>query len=350
LNKNIPAHGQRIMVEGTSCVISTTIDDFKLRPIAPSSSILNSPATPPYTIITAVNYNNMCALENLLYTLYDYRAHLSNFPRVVVYNLGVNQTHQVDVLNQLHSNGLVDELIPFDYDRYPDFWDISEQDEGGHGWKTAIMYEQSQRKDNNGMLVWMDASTKVTLKFLHRLPSYISNGGGFWAPRGGRRNIHQSPGSNLDNPKVLCNGAVFGLDTHRKAILNSIVEPWYQCSLDQNCFQTPPVGYLHEKTIHQEQITLTLLAYKSGYTCQRSARAFKVYPHRDMACRATLLERDTLGLLYHPSILDHAPWSPSDTMELKNHPHWRYPPPKSPPSNHRSFLHLQLEDSSEEEE
>lgn len=292
----------------------------------------------------------MCALENFLYTLYEYRAHLSNFPQVVVYNLGVNQTSQLDILNQLRNNGLVDELIPFDYNRYPDFWDISEQDEGGHGWKAAIMYEQSQRRDTSGLLVWIDASSKVTLKFLHRVPSYISNGNGFWAPRGGRRKIHLPPGLDRDNPKTLCDGASFGLDTGRKDILTSIVEPWYQCSLDQNCFQTPTRGYLHEKAIHQDQIALTFLAYKSGHTCQRSSRSFKVYPHRDMACRATLLERDTQGLLYRPSILDHAPWSPSDTMALKDHPHWKYPPPKTPPSSHRSFLHLQLEDSSEEEE
>ncbi|KAI8341783.1 hypothetical protein BC941DRAFT_466682 [Chlamydoabsidia padenii] len=291
---------------------------------------------PPYTLITAVSYENMCALENLLYTLYDYRAHVSNFPRVVVYNLGVNRTNQLDVLDQLYSNGLMDELIPFDYEQYPASWDISEKNNGKYEWKTAMMYEQSLRKEGNGLLVWMDASNKVTLKFLHHLPNYIANGNGFWAPRGGHR--HSSP----IQPAFLCNDAVFGFDGHDPSIFNAIIEPWYRCSLDQNCIETPT-----DSNLHKHQIALTDLVYKSGRMCDQSPRFFKIRTHRDMACKATLFERDNQGLLYHPSTLDHAPWSPFDIMD---HSLWRYPSPISIPSHHQPFLHLQLEDTNEEGE
>ncbi|CAO3592939.1 unnamed protein product [Absidia cylindrospora] len=350
INKDIAIHGQRIVIEGTSCVISTTIDDIKLRSTPFSSTI---PSGPPYTIITAASANHLCALENFLYTLYDYRAQMANFPRVVVYNLGVNETSQLDVLTQLHNNGLMDELITFDYEKYPDFWDIS-KNAGEYGWKTAMVHEQSQR--HGGLVVWMDAGNQVSAKFLYRVPTYIAEGDGFWSPRSAYTMSHYTHPAMFDyfheDPErfarqINCNGAVFGLDARNQTIVDTIIKPWYQCGLDQNCIA--PIGS-SRKNHRQDQAALTYLANKSGHTCRWSARFFKVHTHRDIACRATLLERDAQHLLYHPSTVDRTPWTPSDTFDLNNHPHWRYPLPKSTLNRPSSFLHLQQEDSNTDDE
>ncbi|KAI8335114.1 hypothetical protein BC941DRAFT_503852 [Chlamydoabsidia padenii] len=273
VNKKLMMQGQHIVVEGSSCIITTTIDDIHS---------MSSPSTAPYTIITAAGANDLCALENLLYTLYDYRAHMVRFPRVVVYNLGKNEP----ILDQLHANGLIDDLIPW------------EEDERYH-WKAAMMHEQA--KQHGDKLVWMDPGNQPSLHFLYRVPSYLVHG--FWAPRGPEFSTN-------------CNEAVFGLDASNHTIVQSILDPWYQCGKDCAHGMNKWVG-------------------EAGHTCHLSARHYKIHTHRGIACRAMLMERDAQRLLYHPSVVDHGP------SDLKAH--WRITK-KTP-----SFLHLQEEDSNDDE-
>ncbi|KAI8097362.1 uncharacterized protein BX664DRAFT_370939 [Halteromyces radiatus] len=343
IDKGISIKGQRIVIEGTSCVISTTIDDVKLNDAAVAASTKRPP--PPYTIVTAASANHLCALESFLYTLYDYRAQMENFPRVVVYNLGVNETSQLEVLTQLHNNGLMDELITFDYEKYPSFWDIS-KNAGEYGWKTAMVYEQAQK--HGGLLVWMDAGNQVSAKFLYRLPSYIANDHGFWSPRSAYT-MHRLTHPGMfeyfqQDPEpyahyINCNGAAFGLDTRNQTIMDEIITPWYQCGLNKNCIAPPGSSRVNHR---QDQAALTFLAYKTGHTCRWSAGYFKVQTHRDIACRAILLERDSQQLLYHPSTVDRPQWTPSDTFDLNNHLDWRYPQPKK--ASLHPIIHFQQEE------
>ncbi|ORX60423.1 hypothetical protein DM01DRAFT_1342905 [Hesseltinella vesiculosa] len=323
INKDNSVHHQQVVIEGTSCVISTTINEVELHRVSSPA-----PPPPPFTIVTAASANHLCALESLLYNLYDYRAQFPAFPRIIVYNLGVNKTTQLPTLHQLRDNGLIDELLTFEYDAYPAFWDISAS-AGEYGWKTAMVYETAKRV--GGRLLWLDAGNQITSAFLSQVIDNIQQGDGFWSPRSAFRMARLTHPGMFDyfqaDPNdyarnINCNGAVFGLDASNQTIMDTIIEPWYQCGLDKNCIAPPGSS---RKNHRQDQAVLTFLAYRSGHSCQWSHRFFKMQTHRDIACRANLLERETLRVLNHPSTTDYPPWTPSDTFDLVNHPEWRYP-------------------------
>lgn len=336
--------GQQIIIEGNSCVITTVTDDLKPYTTTTSEDALSSlefssPPQIPYTIVTAASANHLCALENLLYSLHDHRTQLIPFPKIVVYNLGVNQTTQLPILQQLHKNGLIDELETFQYEKYPSFWDISYQ-AGEYGWKTGIIYEAS--KKYGGFLLWLDAGNQVTSDFLYRFPSYLIKHEGFWSPRSaftmGRwthpgmfdyfnkkygNNNNDDDMNNFVN-QLNCNGAVIGFDASNKTIMDTIISPWYECGLNKNCIA--PFG--SSRSNHrQDQAAITYLAYKTNHSCRRSPKYYNIYTHRDIACRTNLLERDH-QLLFHPSTIDFPQWTPTDTFDLIHHPKWRYPGPK----------------------
>ncbi|KAI8067552.1 hypothetical protein BC940DRAFT_333567 [Gongronella butleri] len=326
ISRNSSVHQQRVVVEGSSCIISTTIDDVELHRTSPP------PPPPPFTIVTAASANHLCSLENLLYNLYDYRAQFPSYPRIVVYNLGVNATTQLPVLHQLRSNGLIDDLLTFNYEAYPDFWDIS-VNAGEYGWKTAMVHETA--KQYGGLIVWLDAGNQVTATFLSEVARHIYEGDGFWSPRSAFRMARLTHPAMFDyfgaDPleyarSINCNGAIFGLDAANKTIMDEFIEPWYQCGLDRNCIAPPGSS---RKNHRQDQAALTFLAYKTGHSCRLSHRFFKMYTHRDIACRANLLDRETQRILHHPSTVDLPVWTPSDTFDLVHHPEWRYPLPKS---------------------
>ncbi|CAO3620430.1 unnamed protein product [Cunninghamella echinulata] len=324
VNNKISMQGKQLVIEGSSCTKSTIEKD--------EFSSLSYQL--PYTIVTAASANHLCALENLLYSLQDHRDELTtSFPKIVVYNLGVNQT-QLPILNQLHRNGLIDVLETFDYQQYPSFWDISYQ-AGEYGWKTGIIHEAS--KKYGGLLVWMDAGNQImeNNEFLNRLPNYIIKGDGFWSPRSsftmgrwthpGMFNYFKE--SNIDYylRQLNCNGAIMGFDTNNQTIMDTIISPWYECGLHKDCIA--PLG--SSRSNHrQDQAVITYLAYKTNHSCHRSPRSYKIYTHRDISCRTNLLERDHHSLLYHPSTVDFPQWTPTDTFDLIHHPEWRFPSPK----------------------
>ncbi|CAO3627416.1 unnamed protein product [Cunninghamella blakesleeana] len=352
VNKNLSMHGQQIIIEGKSCVISTIIDDSKTYRTTPSATSkpselleedpftsLESSAPPqiPFTIVTAASANHLCALENLLYSLNDLRTQLIPFPKIIVYNLGVNKTTQLPILQQLHKNGLMDELETFQYKDYPSFWDISYQ-AGEYGWKTGIVHEAS--KKYGGFLLWLDAGNQVTADFLYRFPSYLIKHQGFWSPRSAftiGRWTHpgmldyfhkKNEDDDINDEQFLnqlnCNGAVIGFDAGNKTIMDTIISPWYKCGLDKNCIAPPGSSRSNHR---QDQAAITYLAYKTNHACHRSPRSYKIFTHRDIVCRTNLLERD-LQLLYHPSTIDYPSWTPTDTFDLIHHPEWRHPVPK----------------------
>ncbi|KAI8338598.1 hypothetical protein BC941DRAFT_423320 [Chlamydoabsidia padenii] len=284
----------------------------------------------PYTIVTASSANHLCSLENFLYSLHALRAHIEPeaFPRVVVYNIGMNRT-QLPVLDQLASHGLIDDIELFDYFSYPRFWDVA-INAGEYAWKTGIVNEA--RIKYGGTLVWLDAGNVVTADFLLHIPSIIQQQGGFWSPRSsytmGRwthQGMYDYYGANARTyaRKINCNGAAIGFDTTNKTIVDDIIIPWYHCGLDKNCIAPPGSS---RKNHRQDQAVLTFLAYKNGHGCSVAPGRFHhLQIHRDVACRSSLLELEVAGSLYHPSSVDFPKWYRSDTLELYNHPEWRYP-------------------------
>ncbi|CAO3639592.1 unnamed protein product [Cunninghamella echinulata] len=290
----------------------------------------------PYTIVTASSANHLCSLENYLYSLHALKNEIpiEEFPRIVVYNIGMNRT-QLPVLDQLQAHGLIDEVEIFDYFKYPRFWDVA-INAGEYAWKTGIVNEA--RLKYGGILVWLDAGNMVTADFIRQIPNTILEHDGFWSPRSsynmgkfthqGMYDYYGLDGA-LYAKNINCNGAAVGFDTTNQTIVKDIIVPWYECGLNKNCIAPPGSSRENHR---QDQAALTLLAYKSGYKCLGNPSKFHgLQIHRDVACRVNLMELDLQGQLHHPSAIDFPKWYKSDTLELFNHPEWRYPENKVPP-------------------
>ncbi|KAI7902094.1 uncharacterized protein BX663DRAFT_81485 [Cokeromyces recurvatus] len=295
------------------------------------------PHTFPYTIITGSSANHVCSLENFLYSLHQFRPEIEpdQFPKVVVYNIGLNRT-QLPILEQLQHNGLIDEVIMFDHERYPRFWDVA-IDAGQYGWKTGIINDARVRY--GGVLVWLDAGNQVTKDFILNIKQIILEDPfyGFWSPKSAygmgkwtHRGMFKFFGADekIYKYKSNCNGAAIGFDTTNSTIVNTIIIPWFECALQKNCIAPPGSNRANHR---QDQAVLTYLAYLNGHKCIIHPREFyKLQTHRDVACRSNLIELNLQNKLHHPSSIDSPKWEKVDTIVLYNHPEWKYPQDKIP--------------------
>lgn len=267
------------------------------------------PTSYPYTIVTGSSANHLCSLEHFLYSLNELRTEVEEFPRIVVYNLGMNRT-QLPILDQLVDNGLIDDLETFDYFKYPRFWDIA-INAGEYAWKTGILNEARVKyaNDSNGILVWLDSGNILTPEFLRHVPNTIRKNDGFWSPSSSKTiGVWTHPGM-LDYYNVKgedynhfsnCNGAVFGVDAGNQTIVDTMIVPWFNCGLDKNCIAPPGSS---RKNHRQDQAALTLLAYMNGHRCKGRPDQYDLQIHRDGSCRTELLALDIQGKLSHPSTL-----------------------------------------------
>jgi hypothetical protein len=266
----------------------------------------------------------------------------------VVYNIGMNRT-QLPVLDQLQQNQLIDEVIHWDHERYPRFWDVAVE-AGQYGWKTGIVNDARVRY--GGVVVWLDAGNQVSREFLINVPDIIKSHHGFWSPKsayGMGKWTH--PGMfryfNADPKpykyKSNCNGAAIGFDMDNKTIVDTLIVPWFECGLVKNCIAPPGSSRENHR---QDQAALTFLAYLNGHQCSVPPRDYHLQIHRDQACRSSLMELDLQNQLYHPSsigkyidyissigfnfffffflFIDYHKWLGLDTLNLYNHPEWKY--------------------------
>lgn len=262
---------------------------------------------PPFTIVTAASANHFCALESMLYTLQEVKKYVAanEFPRLVVYDLGTTDA-QKEIMTNLHEHGFFDERVEFDYDAYPSFWNIR-VNRGEYAWKTGIVKEVQVRY--GGVIVWLDTGDVPNAMFLRMIPSYIRRHGGFWSPRstglvgtsklnhlgmfkyfGARRKDYEM----FEN----CNGAALGFDADDPRVVQQLIDPWYQCGLDQRCIA--PKGSSRENH-RQDQSAITLLAVRAGYRCVEYPEFHGVTIHQDDYCHQRLTALDNYGVLLHPS-------------------------------------------------
>ncbi|KAI8976139.1 hypothetical protein BDB01DRAFT_844591 [Pilobolus umbonatus] len=303
-----------------------------------TQSILPKPSSYPFTIVTASSANHLCSLENFLYSLYALRSELKphEFPRIVVYNIGMNRT-QLPILDQLVENGLIDDLEVFDYFKYPRFWDVA-INAGEYGWKTGIVHEASIKytKASDGILVWLDAGNVVTAEFIRTIPDIIRQNNGFWSPHSSNtmdywthpglyEYYNANPEEYAKNPN--CNGASIGFDVFNQTIIDTIINPWFECGLNKNCIAPPGSSRANHR---QDQAALTFLAYRGGQKCRKVPAFYNFQTHRDKSCRSELMAMDLQDKLYHPSSLDQPTWYASNTLQLYHHPEWRYPEDQVP--------------------
>ncbi|KAG2220185.1 hypothetical protein INT45_005358 [Circinella minor] len=314
-------------------IIISTSDEEVTKPFTIDNNNKKIKKDFPYTIVTASSANHLCSLENFLYSLDELRDQVESFPRIVVYNIGMNRT-QLPVLDQLVDNGLIDDLHTFDYFKYPRFWDVA-INAGEYAWKTGIVAEAAEKYD--GVLVWLDAGNMVTADFLTNAPNLVKDHGGFWSPRSSYRMSRWTHPGMLDyfgesmdeyGKYANCNGAAVGFDVANATIKANIVDEWLECGLRKRCIAPPGSSRLNHR---QDQAVLTYLAYKNGFKCTRNpSKYYGLQIHRDVSCAANLLELEVQNKLHHPSAVDYTKWQRSDTLELYNHPEWRYPEDQVP--------------------
>jgi hypothetical protein len=137
-----------------------------------------------------------------------------------------------------------------------------------------------------------------------------------------------------------------------------MILPWFECALTKNCIAPPGSSRENHR---QDQAALTYFAYLNGHECKIAARDFyKLQTHRDIACRPTLMELDIQQKLYHPSAigkilyyvifvyiylfiynLDSPKWERINTVELYNHPEWKYAVDQVPVNIRRPLVPLE---------
>ncbi|KAI9495353.1 hypothetical protein BDB00DRAFT_760248 [Zychaea mexicana] len=246
----------------------------------------------------------------------------------------MNRT-QLPVLDQLVHNGLIDDLVTFDYFKYPRFWDVA-INAGEYAWKTGIVAEAAE-KYNDGVLVWLDAGNMVTAEFLKNAPHLVQRHHGFWSPRSSYRMARWTHPGMLDyfgesmdeyGKYANCNGAAVGFDVANATLKANMVDQWLECGLRKRCIAPAGSSRLNHR---QDQAVLTYLAYKNGFKCTRNpSKYYGLQIHRDVSCAANLLALEVQNKLNHPSAVDYPKWQRSDTLQLYNHPEWRYPEDKVP--------------------
>jgi hypothetical protein len=261
---------------------------------------------PPYTFVTAASSNHFCALEAMLYIMREIKSHVdpSVYPRLIVYNLGLT-ARQNQVLDNLYNHGgFFDELIDFNYTKYPGFWDVR-VNRGEYAWKPGAVKEVQEKY--GGIIVWLDTGDVPNTEFVETMPDYIKRHG-FWSPRstgfmgakfnhiGLFRYFHSSRReyAMMEN----CNGAALGFDADNPKVVDTLIQPWYDCALNKNCIA--PKGS-SRRNHRQDQTAISFLALRAGYRCFEYPEFHGLTIHQDDLCndRLALLQRS--GALLTPS-------------------------------------------------
>ncbi|KAG2177232.1 hypothetical protein INT43_007889 [Umbelopsis isabellina] len=291
--------------------------------ISLSSSVTHSDS---FTIVSAASANHFCALEAFLYAINQLRDEVppSQFPRIVIYNLGVNGS-QYPVLEALHKENYFNELYNFDYPSYPSFWNIRHL-RGQYAWKAGIVNEMRQK--HKGVLLWMDSGNVPNAEFLRSIPQVVRKQG-FWSPRStgfmGGKLIH--PGmfkwfkANVADYQYRenCNGAALGFNLDDPKVNEELIIPWKDCAMEKDCIAPPGSSRLNHR---QDQAAITFLAYRSGYVCYEYPEFHGITIHQDVMCRDRLRLQAALGKLLHPSSYDAPEWTSKNTGELWQNPDW----------------------------
>ncbi|KAK9762986.1 hypothetical protein K7432_010742 [Basidiobolus ranarum] len=250
-----------------------------------SSISVNNPQI-EFTIVTAASGNHFCPLQAFIYSLNRslQLLPLNMKPRILVYDLGLNEEQHTSIFS-LASEGMIDELLSFNYSMYPSFWDIKAS-RGEYAWKVGIIHEVAQKYP--GVVLWMDSGNRVFPKFLADVVEHVELQGFYSPPSSGNVGQWMHPGmpqyfgDNIERyaEETNCNGAFVGVNSNNHQVMQSLIEPWFDCAMNKECIA--PVG--SSRVNHrQDQAALTYLTLNSRYRC--SYESFKgLLIHQDKDC------------------------------------------------------------------
>ncbi|CAO3589059.1 unnamed protein product [Absidia cylindrospora] len=241
----------------------------------------------------------------MLYIMRDIKSHVapSAYPRLIVYNLGLTAS-QTRVLHNLYQHDFFDDLVAFNYTKYPSFWDVR-VNRGEYAWKPGAVKEVADQY--GGTIIWLDTGDVPNTQFVETMPDYIQRYG-FWSPRstgfmgakfnhiGLFRYFHTSRKeyAHMEN----CNGAALGFDADNKQVVDTLINPWYECALNKDCIA--PKGS-SRRNHRQDQTAISFLALRAGYQCFEYPEFHGLTIHQDDLCNDRLALLKRTGTLLHPS-------------------------------------------------
>ncbi|CAO3627620.1 unnamed protein product [Cunninghamella blakesleeana] len=280
---------------------STKEEDNKLT----NDNKIKTKTEAPYTIVTAASANHFCALEAMLYIMQDLKQIVTPglFPRIVVYSLGILPEQEI-VLKNLHQHDYFDELIEFDYSKYPIFWNVS-VNRGEYAWKPGAVKEIQEKY--SGVIIWLDTGDVPNKRFIETIPSYVKQHG-FWSPRstglmGAKFNHiglfqYYKTSKKMYASKENCNGAVLGFDASNPKIVETLIQPWFDCALDKDCIAPKGSSRVNHR---QDQSAISFLALRAGYQCFEYPEFHGLTIHQDDFCNQRLALLYQSGDLLTPS-------------------------------------------------
>ena len=206
-----------------------------------------------FKIITASDTSHYLSLRQLLDSIVKYEKDL----KVIVYDLGLSDFEVSQIKNEYKTI----ELKKFEFNNYPKYFLLSEQDKGAYAWKPAIIYEEFIKDDSH--LIWMDAGNLVT-KPLKLLKKIIINYG-FFSPLSSediKKWTHIQTLKNYNFPDSMLskrnlNAALIGFKSSQEN--NSFVTEWKELAFQKD-FILPDGA--NRDNHRWDQSLLTLIYYK----------------------------------------------------------------------------------------
>ncbi|KAG9072754.1 hypothetical protein KI688_000530 [Linnemannia hyalina] len=256
-------------------------------------------------------------------------------PTVIVYNMGMGPTKRRKRRFQalVEADGLIDQAVDLDFQKYPDFWQLGTPTRGEYGWKAGIIEEVSQRvlaspssgmlpptdlqqqhpgsapplSNNNpttnsttkgprheqGIVLWLDSGDRISVPFLRWLPSFLLQNG-MWSPQSqsdmqtwthpGLFSYYHDSMDNYDPKESNCNGAAMAFDVRNHTMRDGIMREWVQCSLTKDCIAPEGSSRANHR---QDQAALTYLVKRMGYgreLCHGMPDVYGIQVNQDRYC------------------------------------------------------------------
>ncbi|ORX89762.1 hypothetical protein K493DRAFT_65601 [Basidiobolus meristosporus CBS 931.73] len=246
-----------------------------------------------FVIVTGASANHFCPLQGFLYSLHNSLTFLptSVRARVLVYDLGLS-AEQRQQLSAIQGAGLFQELHTFNFTRYPGFWNIT-QSRGEYAWKAGILKEVADRRP--GITLWMDSGDRVFPNFLMDVIEWLEEKG-FYSPTSSgnvRRWTHPKLFDHFQDDlekygdERNCNGAFIGFNSHHPEVMDTLINPLFQCALDRSCIAPDGSNRLNHR---QDQAVLTYLALRSNRRCSYEGLTGLLI-HQDGDCKLQIQGR-----------------------------------------------------------
>ncbi|KAK9721891.1 hypothetical protein K7432_003074 [Basidiobolus ranarum] len=238
-------------------------------------------------IVTGASGNHFCPLQGFLYSLHNSIRFLptSIQVKVIVYDLGLGEKQRQE-LSIIQKDGYFHELQTFNYTEFPEFWNIN-KNRGEYAWKAGIIKKIAD--SHSGISLWMDSGNRVFPNFILDVIDLIEVQG-FYSPTSPgdvRRWTHPKLFEYFDDDlekyanQPNCNGAFIGFDSRNEKVMNSLINPLFECGLNQSCIAPEGSNRLNHR---QDQAALTYLALSNKYQCSYEGLTGLLI-HQDNDCK-----------------------------------------------------------------